>query len=51
MAVRSPREESSWESVQRLMQRGLISDADVSGEIFVRESFELFVYDGMVRSV
>ncbi len=51
MAVRSPCEESSWESVQRLMPRGLISDADVSGEIFVRESFELFVYDGMVRSV
>ncbi len=51
MAARSPCEESSWESVQRLMLRGLISDADVSGEIFVRESFELFVYDGMVRSV
>ncbi len=34
----------------RLMPHGLISDADVSGDIFVRESFELFVYDGMVRS-
>ncbi len=28
------------------MPHGLISDADVSGDIFVRESFELFVYDG-----
>lgn len=50
MAVHSPHEKSSWESLQRLMPCGLMSDADVNGEALVRERLELFVYNGVLRS-